>query len=207
MRRQIRLTTLGGLVIFLATAIAPGQEGKQPDQGSKTPNYYPVEVGNTWHYKVTVNGKDGTITTTVAKHEKVDGTLAARLESPNVNLTEHLMQTEKGVFRYRYKDSDVTPPFKLIAYPPKVGAKWEGAFTVKNEEGKHTYTAEILKEEAVAVPAGKFKALVVQVKLESAGQKIDTTYWFVKDVGFVKQTAAFGNLNILLELERFERKK
>ena len=62
-----------------------------------------------------------------------------------------------------------------------------------------TPPAEIVKEESIEVPAGKFKAVVVQIKHENAGRK-PTTYWFVQDVGFVKHTYALGGLNVVLEL-------
>ena len=70
-------------------------------------------------------------------------------------LTEHLSQTDKGVFRHRFNDAAITPAFNLLPYPATVGLKWKGDFTVDKEQGKHTYAGEILKEETVEVPAGK----------------------------------------------------
>jgi len=207
MRWHLRLTPVFGLVVVLSAALSSAQEAKQGEKDAKTENYYPIEVGNTWTYKVNANGKDATISTTIAKHETINKTVLARLESPNVPITEHLSQTDKGVFRHRYNGAEVTPPFSLLPYPAKVGMKWKGEFTVEKEQGKHAYEGEILKEEAVAVGAGKFKALVVQIKLEEGGQKIETNYWFVKDVGFVKQTFNVAGTTIVLELEKFERKK
>jgi hypothetical protein len=58
----------------------------------------------------------------------------------------------------------------------------------------------------VEVPAGKFKAIRVDIKYEGA-QNIETTYWFCLDVGFVKQTVNLNNLNIVMELEKYELKK
>lgn len=206
MHPQLRLTLLGGFLILLTASVSPSQD-KKGEKDPKAPNFYPLEVGNTWNYRVNLKGKDSTLTMTVVKHEKVNGETVAKLETPNVDANEHVMQSDKGVFRYRTNGGDVTPPFKLLAYPIKVGAKWEGSFVEAKEEGKNTYQAEIVKEENVEVPAGKFKAVVVQFKHENGGKKTDTTYWFVQDVGFVKHTYAIGDLKVSLELERFERKK
>lgn len=208
MNRQLRLTLVGGVLLLLTAVFAPAQQGKQGVKDPKAPNYYPTEVGNTWHYRVNLKGKDSTVTWTISKHEKVGGETVARLESPSVDANSHVQQTDKGVFQYRTLGADVTPPFKLLAYPIKVGATWSGKFTEGKDEAKYSYEAEIVREEAVEVPAGKFKAVVVQIKLDSPNQKkLSTTYWFVQDVGFVKHTYTLGELPVVLELERFERKK
>ena len=48
----------------------------------------------------------------------------------------------------------------------------------------------------------------VSIRLEGkGGQNVTTTYWFVKDIGFVKQTVDAAGLSILMELEKFEPAK
>ena len=83
MQRQLRLMLLGGLAILLSASFSASQDAKKGD--ARTPNFYPTEVGNTWHYRVNLKGKDTTLTMTVAKHEKVNGEIVAKLETPNVN--------------------------------------------------------------------------------------------------------------------------
>jgi hypothetical protein len=199
-----RISLFGSMVILVAGVTSLGQEGKK----EKSPNYYPLEVGNTWHYRVLLKGKESTVTWTVSKYEKINGETVARLESAGVNANSNVMQSDKGVFQQRTLGADVTPPFKLLAYPIKIGAKWSGSFTEGKDETKYTYEAEIVKTESVEVPAGKFKAIVVQMKLDANGKRMtDSRYWFVEDVGYVKHTYAIGDLAFVLELERFERKK
>jgi hypothetical protein len=180
---------------------APENQGN-PDKF----NYYPVEVGNTWHYRVNANGKITNFSARISKHENINGEALARLDTLNVPVTEHLAQTEKGVFRHRFNGSQVSPPLPLLPYPPNVGAKWQGEFTTEMEKGKNRYFGEIQKEETVEVPAGKFKTLRVSIKVEQNGPMVQTTYWFAKDVGFVKQSANILGATILMELERFEGK-
>ena len=176
-------------------------------QDEKSPNYYPLEVGNAWTYRVTAAGKDSSVTTRIAKHEKSGDVILAKHESPGVAPTEYLAQTAKGVFRHRLNNAELTPPFPILLYPAKVGDKWKGAFTIEKEAGKHTFEAEVMSEETVDVPAGKFKALVVNVKLSGGGQAIEANYWFAKDGGLVKQSIPVGGATVTLELEKFERKK
>jgi hypothetical protein len=49
---------------------------------------------------------------------------------------------------------------------------------------KHTRT--VAGEEVVEVPAGKFRALWVESKLESAAPTPTGTYWYAPGVGVVK---------------------
>jgi hypothetical protein len=39
------------------------------------------------------------------------------------------------------------------------------------------------------------------------GKEVDTTYWFAPNVGIVKQIAMIGELNLTMELEKFEAAK
>ncbi len=85
------------------------------------------------------------------------------------------------------------------------------AHGIVGDKTKHTYEGVIgPKEETVEVPAGKFKTIRVDIKLEENGQQVDITYWFAQDVGFVKQTVdaagAFFTF-FTLELEKLEQKK
>ncbi len=202
MRWQSRLIPPAGVLILLASAVSTAQDNKPPQW-----NFYPLSVGNTWVFKVIAKDKDLRVTMEIAEDEKTPGLMLARLSSPNVKSNEHLAQTEKGVFRHRLNGAEVTPPFKLLPYPPKVGEAWTGKFTLANEKGEHSYEGKILGEEDVKVPFGDFKkALKVQLKLKAGEQDIDTTYWFVNNVGFVKQTFTVAGSIVVLELESFKKK-
>jgi hypothetical protein len=184
----------------------------KPDKqnGTSSPNYYPLQVGNQWTYKVSVGDNSAVTVSRVAKMETFNGgPELARLEasiSNNVVATEHLRQTDQGVFRYRNNGVEVMPPICLLKYPvaikPKEPMKWSNAVKAGAEKGT-TYSAEAV-EESVEVPLGKFQAIRVEIK---QGKGADTTYWFVKDIGFVKQTVKAGDLSILMELEKFDRAK
>jgi hypothetical protein len=67
--------------------------------------------------------------------------------------------------------------------------------------GKYTCTAS---EEKVEVPAGKYKATKVVINLDSNGQMVTTTYWFVQNIGFVRQTVEAPGLSVEMALEKFQ---
>jgi hypothetical protein len=211
MKWHLRLLPIYGIAFLMAASLAAAKPAKKDDKGDKAAepgDYYPLQVGNKWEYRVEVAGNSAKAVSSITKMETLDGKEPlARLEAKvndNVVATEHLRVTAEGVFRYRNNNQDISPPIRLLKYPAKSGDKWSGDITVGKEKGNYSCEA---KEENVEVAAGKFKALKVTVTLESKGQKVATSYWFVKDVGFVKQTVEAGDLNIKMELEKFELAK
>jgi hypothetical protein len=195
-----------GLLLLLGTA--PGASEQQKEgAGKKGPNYFPLQVGNTWQYELTANGNKGTMVNKIARTETVNGVERAVLETSvmgKVVNSEHLRQTEQGVFRYRNNNDELMPPLPLLKYPVKAGDKWDGEMTANNQKVK--YTAEV-GEETIQLPAGQFKTVRVAIRADIQGQQLTTTYWFAQDVGLVKQTAQLGTVNMSMELEKFERAK
>ncbi len=215
MKWHLRLAAGAGVLFILAALCANAQETKQDKKELKEdkapPNYYPLQVGNTWHYRITVQGNTANAVSSIAKVETIDGVPLARLEATvngKVVSVEHLSVTDKGVFRHRNNGQEITPPICLLKFPVKAGSKWDGDIAVGKEKGKYFCEAA---EESVTVAAGKFKTLRVAIRLESEenGNKktVQTTYWFAQNVGFVKQTVEAGNLNVSGELEKFEAAK
>lgn len=183
---------------------------RQDDKDKKAANFYPLQVGSQWHFKVSVGENSANAVSRITKMESFNGDDLARLEASvnnSVIAVEHLKQKEDGIYRYRNNGVEITPPLPLLKYPinikPKEPMKWSGKMVAGADKG--SYAAEAT-EENVEVPFGKFQAIKVVIKLEQ-GKGATTTYWFVKDIGFVKQTAEAGGLSIVMELEKFERGK
>lgn len=186
-------------LLITALAWAPAQPGKEV----KTPNYYPLQVGNEWRFKVAVGDKSATAISRIVKIDTINGLALARLEATvndQIIATEHLRQTPEGIFRHRNQGQEITPPICLLKFPAKPGAKWSADITVGKDTGK--YHCET-KEETVKVPAGEFKTLRVTIRLESQGKAVNTSYWFVPEVGFVRQTVEAEQLSIVMELEKY----
>jgi hypothetical protein len=204
------LLPIYGIVFLMAASLAGAKpaKGDKKESAAEKGDYYPLQVGNQWTYRVEVAGNSAKAVSSITKMEAFEGKEPlARLEAKvndNVVATEHLLATDKGVFRYRNNNQEINPPICLIKYPAKSGDKWEGDITVGKEKGK--YLCET-REEAVEVAAGKYKAMKVTVTLEAKNQKVTTSYWFVKDIGFVKQVVEAGDLAINMDLEKFEPAK
>lgn len=200
--RRFSLIVAAG-VLLGASVLTAGE----PRPGRDIRNYYPLEAGNSWTFRVEVNGNQVTATSRIAKIEKINDISMGRLEATvndKIVATEHLQQNDKGVFRHRFNGLEVEPPLELLRYPVKAGEKWAGELKVGADTGKFS---AVTGEENVEVPAGKYKTVRVAIQLIEKGKTIDTTYWFARDVGIVKQTVVTEGLNLVMELDRFDRKK
>jgi len=194
------------LLLAFGMNAAQAQDKKQKDdkKPAAAANYFPLEVGNQWTYAINAGGKSVTAVARVAKLDVINGISMARFETSvngTVASTEHLVQNADGIFRHRFNGQEVDPPLCLLKYPAKAGLKWKGEFKVGKEDAK--YQVETGTEN-VEVPAGKFDAIRAAIETQSKGQDVATSYWFAQNVGFVKQTATLGGLDISIELEKFE---
>lgn len=193
------------VVLAVLVAVVSGQTLGQDQSG---PDYYPLRAGTKWTYRVVLGGEaKGMVINQIAKIEKIDDQSLARQETVaqgNVAATEHLSSTAKGIFRHRYNGVEVVPPVCVLRYPVKQGDSWGSEAKVGDQTIKMTSR---VGEEEVTVPAGKYKAITVQVDGDAAGTKIRTTYWFVANIGFVKQVADIAGNQIILEMEKFEAGK
>lgn len=209
MKWHMRALPIFGVVFLLAASLAGAKPAGSKDSKDKAEqaNYYPLQVGNKWEYRVDVAGTTAKAISTIVKTEAIDGVELARLEATVNNAvvaTEHLKASDKGVFRYRNNGKDIVPPICLLKYPVRPGDRWDGDITVGTEKGK--YYCET-REEPVEVPAGKFKAIKVTLTVDAKMQKVSTSYWFVSDIGFVKQIVEAGDLHIAMELDKYELAK
>src|ERR1017187_3159424 len=121
-----------GVFFVLAAMLVDAQETK-----SKGPNYYPLQVGNKWHYRVETGGFTGKAVAPVAAIETIDGKALARVDfsaDGKVIATEHLSQTDKGVFRHLNDKVALKPATMLLQYPAKADEKWKGDFTADEKK-------------------------------------------------------------------------
>ncbi len=196
-----------GILFSVAIAFVSGASLTAANDEAK-PDYYPLKVGTKWHYEVTANGEKKNVTNAIAKIETIDGKSLSRLETTimdQVKATEHLTVTDKGVFRNRINETEISPPVCLLKFPVKDGESWESEVKIGTE--KVTFKAKAGKEEDVTVPAGKYKAVTSELEVMAGNVNVKTRYWFAKDVGVVKQTMEINGMNVDMELAKFEKGK
>lgn len=189
------------LLTLLLLGIAPGQRAVgQPSQATTTSPYYPLKIGNTWHYRAGTQK----IVVRVAAQEKVGDVLCARVEATDKGTTrlEFIGVQADGLYRHKIASAEIKPALCIFKLPPQKGANWNVDSEVDGVKIKGAFVSD---EAEVTVPAGKYKAVSVTSKdLTLGARKMTLTYWFVKDVGIVKHQMEIAGAEIILELEKFE---
>ena len=170
---------------------------------------FPTAPGTTWKYQMTqefgagVKANDPSIkpdadgkvrlpvTISVAGSEKIDDVSVHTFEMRRqdaVQTIQFLQVNEQGIFELARGDGSgdrikFNPPQKTLSFPLKVGEKWEYHGEGAGEKVEETY--EIVAQESVQVPAGKFDAYHLRVIGTMPFQSV-VDRWFVPNVGYVK---------------------
>jgi hypothetical protein len=211
------LRTLVAAIVMVSPVAAQsppsGKSAVQAPAGkatAKAPDYYPLKPGTTWHYQLdTGDGQKRQLTSQIAGVDNVDGKDLARLQvfaDGQALATEHLASTDRGVFRVRMNNVDVSPPICLIKYPLKTGQSWGGETESKGEKMKVDCSEG--KPEEVKVPAGTYQAIPCTIVVTAGPQKYTNVFWFAENVGIVKQRSEIpGPVTVVMELTKFEAAK
>lgn len=185
MRFGLLLATFSGLTLTNAT-LAPGAP---VPRGAGPRYFYPTRVGDRM---VHARNDDREFTYTVAKVEKVDGTLHVTVNlmlGDEERLDEKMEVSSKGLRLIRDTYRRTLPhPLWPLKVTPDADAAWTGKWPVFTNSGdileERQYTAA--GWELVEVPAGKFQAVRVERVGTLQGSKSKCTLWYALDVGCVK---------------------
>jgi len=208
-----------GVALFLAAILAPSAESA-PVRPSVRPGdtFYPLAKGNKWVYstdygddtdlvhEVTGTEKVGDVECSVVEHKTVSTTLGTRMLRK-----EWLAADGEGTMIHRVQrgrsQMEVAKPFYKVKNAMKKDEEWKGE--AKAEENPPQYTIRVEEEADVEVPAGKYKAWKVHLKIESGTRHAaEGTEWYVKNVGVVKSEitirAGGEDFTLVSELKKFE---
>jgi hypothetical protein len=113
--------------------------------------------------------------------------------------------SDKGLTRIGSGDRDLPVPVPMLKLPAKAGDSWSYEPAVPEGAEKRTITYTVGKEEEIEVPAGKFKALRVEMTQSAApGEFIPRmTYWYASGIGLVKSVSAQGAKDRTVVLKSF----
>jgi len=168
--------------------------------------YYPLQVGATWHYRFT----QGKTVTRVVKHEKIGEIQCAVLETKHndkVVFRNHVALTKDGICLIGTDGKKAVPPVLQLPAAPTKDFAWE---VDSNEEGtihRGAYSVQSV-DEPIEVPAGKYSTIcVVGENVESGKASGKAKIHFAKGVGPVRVEFDFGTVTVKLELEKFEAGK
>jgi hypothetical protein len=195
MRRTVRLA-LGALVVFVASAAL----------AQTSTDLYPLKKDTKWVYKV----GETTITVKVTAADANGATLETLVNDKAV-ASEVIQVKADGVYRTKINKADINPPVKILELKDgkavAKGAKWDVKSKIQDQEVKGTFTVKD-DAEAVKVPAGDFKAVVVDgPDFEIAGTKTGVKYWFSPGKGIVKLTYNIAGNEAVLELKEYTEGK
>ncbi len=184
--------------------------------------YFPLGKGHKWVYKTDYD-EDTLIVHEVTASEKVGEAECLVMETRAVNEKEErnrvlrkewLAVSDEGVRIHKVlrgrTEMEVEAPFFKLKRDLRKDDEWEGEAKASENPAKHHYRVGV--EEDVEVPAGKFKAVKVSVKIESGTRHVAEGYeWYARNVGLVKSemTISFAGegTTIVTELKEFKAGK
>jgi hypothetical protein len=189
---------------FLALGSLNAAEEILPKSDETSALYYPLKLGHQWDYDVNSEGRQGAVSSKVAKVETIDNEELYRLDAlvgGQVVTTEHMRHDKRGLYRCRLNGAEFDPPILLLKNSPSPGDSWEA----KTVTGGQTYTVkcEVGEEVEVTVPAGKYKALQLKVSLVVNGATILSDYWLAENIGVVKQHLSIAGQETTMSLSKF----
>jgi hypothetical protein len=208
------------LCLLVPAAFAPLPAGARAGTPAGD-TFYPLAKGNKWTYstdysdetelvhEVVAAEKVGDVDCFVVEHKTVSPTLGTRMMRK-----EWLAAGADGILIHKLQrgrsEMDVAKPFYKVKNAMRKDEEWKG--DVKAEENPPQYTIRVDEEADVEVPAGKYKAWKVHVKIESGTRHgSEGTEWYVKNVGIVKSEltirAAGDEFTMVSELKKFEAGK
>jgi hypothetical protein len=180
--------------------------------------YYPLGKGYKWTYstdysddtelihEVTGSEKVGETECFIVEHKTVGPTLGTRLIRK-----EWLAADAEGVLIHKIQrgrsELEVVKPFFKVKNAMRKDDEWKGEAKATENPPLHSFRVE--EESDVEVPAGKYKAWKVHIKIESGSRhSAEGTEWYVKNIGLVKSEitirAAGEDFTLVSELKKFE---
>jgi hypothetical protein len=164
------------LIITSTVIAAPVPKAEKTDE-----LYFPIQIGA----KRVLVGPGRTETITVTKVEEKDGKYTVTVETsfdelPGRKRSYDYEVSKDGLFQKTEDGKTHT----LLKLPYKEGTTW----TSDNVKPGDKLTYTVGKQEEVEVPAGKYKAIGVEVVLEElGGETKKTTYWYAAGIGLIKE--------------------
>jgi hypothetical protein len=165
------------LIVTSTVIAAPAPKAEKPDE-----LYFPVQIGA----KRVLVGPGRTETITVTKVEEKGGKYTVTVETsfdelPGRKRSNVYEVSKDGLFQ-KTEDGKT---YTLLKLPYKEGTTWT---TIDEKLGdKVTYAYTVGKQEEVEVPAGKYKAIAVEVVIEQlGGETKKVTSWYAAGIGLIK---------------------
>lgn len=163
--------------------------------------YFPATVGDKWKViLVSPIVPEQENVGTVKGVETAGGVTTVTIEdlSSAGRLSTYVVEaSDRGVCVVKREEKKLDPPEWILKLPPKPGTRWEAPmFEGKERRPGRTEYRTIMGEEEVETPAGKFKAIRVDVRHREDGD-VYQTEWHA--VGWGRVRIQMGKSAIVLK--------
>ena len=182
------LLSLATILLALPVALAAPRAKDRPTA------YFPTRVGDRWVYD---DGKENESVREVAAVEvKREETIVTVSEPGRKAVVERVAVSAAGVRRLEFNGFPLDQ-YWLLKLPAKEGDKWEFDHPAQRDgQGRglrgEKGTVTVGPTEEVEVPAGKFRAVRLEIEVTAingkAGPELRFTNWYALEVGLVKMT-------------------
>jgi hypothetical protein len=208
---EMKRTRLVLSLIVLFPLLAMSVSAQKPRRTPAVPDYFPLEVGNTWKYRHS-EGSEFTIKVLDAEKQK-DGTTRYKVETLS-GMEIHSWYSKPNGWVLLHEKSYVGQDIKPTYDPPKQhlmnplipGGKWSWkGLSEVNQEASESY--EVIGPENVTVAAGTFRAIKVVGKILDGSAVKTKTDWYADGIGLVKSTSEGLKYKYGWELEDYNFKK
>ena len=177
-------------------------------------DYFPLKVGHRWTYIVNADPKKKVVIEVermedyTRKAMKDDKPIAEKFtgfilksSSGDKVTRDHVVVMENGVYRIHAAGTLINPPLLFFKFGLQKGETWDLDSTSGNTTIKGTCS---IRSDLVQVPYQKkpHNAIIVLFSNNKPGdERHEIEYWFVRNIGMVKQRVELKNHKIVLELE------
>jgi hypothetical protein len=183
-----------GFFCPLALAVAGWVAAAPTRKAPADPDYYPTAVGTKWVYDE--NGREliWEVTAAEAKGNETRVTISQSIAGGKPEPFVKATVSAKGVYQTQIGPFQIDPVCEL-RLPVKAGDSW--VVDIPSQKGGlqgNTGTVTVGEVEDVEVPAGKFRALRIDVVITAEDGKPlaaprRATRWYAPGVGLIKVTA------------------
>lgn len=191
---------------ILVAVVPVGSAPRLKEEVGRT--YFPMTVGDRWVVEMRYATRSDEYTEVVTAVEKTkDGatvvTVGREADGKVGPQSSRVKVTDEGVFRMSNLGTTYDPPYCILKFPVRPGQTWTSEVT-SGGAVRTTFKYKAVEEEDVEVPAGKFRAVRLEVDIDTRGQARKSVIWYAPRVGIVKMDHQDGDSGYVRVLKKFE---
>ncbi|QDU20565.1 hypothetical protein ETAA1_25200 [Urbifossiella limnaea] len=186
----MRLLAALAVGLVLVTADAPAAPVAPPPR--EVAHYFPTTVGARWVYVLSREGErdiESELEVTAVRNRRDGARAVTTYHKYGAGYVPYQMLnvSARGVGVVAAIGGDFGEPFWLLRTPAEAGKKWDVVLDIVGVGVVRTAKATAHGPEWVEVPAGKYRAVRVEMDLTFRDERRVTTTWYAAGIGMVKE--------------------